>query len=272
MTELQSFVIMKTRNILRSIYPVTVIFGAACSGFKQTPGIPTPVKQTAPTSTVVKPSWHIDPALSNIAIIVLDYQTLEFESAYFPQQEPCSSSQPPLSDEELAARAGSVFDAAGSGGPHIIITDDQGNHEGNLDFKIKYVGDFAIFEKYPGDFGGFAVLHRCSGSVLYSGSIVWMGTGEQIYPEKPINPGELSHQNTPLLFSENVDVVIGPYALNVREETGITAWMSVQDLNIVQELAQSPYEVLVYLYPRTVGMFDPATAKWVVFVQRNPGT
>jgi hypothetical protein len=49
------------------------------------------------------------------------------------------------------------------------------------------------------------------------------------------------------------------------EKSGLAAWHAVQDLNLVQELAASPYDVLVYLYPKAVGLFDPCRHQaWTV--------
>jgi len=63
--------------------------------------------------------------------------------------------------------------------------------------------------------------------------------------------------------------MIGP-AADADEERGIAAWDSIKDLNLIQELASAPYTVLVYLYPRTMGMLDPAQADWVIFIHRGP--
>jgi hypothetical protein len=128
----------------------------------------------------------------------------------------------------------------------------------------------AVLEIPPGDFGGFAVLNRCSGLVIFAGSILWMGKGEQFFPANPINPGLLAHKKTSINSPQRVDVIFGPYVGLVEKESALSAWDSIQDLNIVQDLAVSPYDVLVYLYPRTVGMFNPADAEWVIFLQRKP--
>ena len=192
-------------------------------------------------------------------------------AAYFTRQEPCGPGHPEVSEEILRERAGGIFNAVGQYWPRRVITDDEGERE-ELDFSTKIVGDLAILEIPPGDFGGFAVLHRCSGLVLYAGSIVWSGTGEQFYPAEPIRADALLRQKKPVSSPKKMDIIIGPDVYSVENERGIDAWNSVQDLNIVQDLAASPYEVLIYLYPRTVGEFNAANASWVVFVQRNPET
>lgn len=126
-----------------------------------------------------------------------------------------------------------------------------------------------MLEIVPGDFGGVAISDPCSGLVLYAGSIVWAGGGEQLYPAAPIRSDALKRVSQQISPPRRVDVVIGPYA-DGDEEGGIAAWNSVKDLNLVQEIASAPYSVLVYLYPRTVGMFNPANADWVILLYRGP--
>ncbi len=207
--------------------------------------------------------------MSNIGIIVLDFQTLQLQRAYLSVQTPCDELNLPVDDEELALRAGGLFSAVRRDWPRRILEDEEGVRE-ELAFETSHKGDLALLELLPGDFGGFAVLHRCSGLVVYAGSIVWMGTGQQLYPAMPIDPGALKrtwrHQVPP---PEQIDVMIGPYARGAEAE-GLAAWRSIQNLNFVQDLASGPYSVLVYLYPRSVGAFAPAHANWVIFVHRHP--
>lgn len=221
------------------------------------------------SNTVTQAAWFIDPYLSNIAIIVLDYQTLQFKAAYFTRQEPCRSQRQPVSDEELKRRAGGIFDAVGKYWTHRVIT-DQGTTREELAFQTRFAGDLAILEIEPTDFGGFAVSHHCSGAVIFAGSIIWTGTGEQFYPANPIASDALIRHRAPITSPQRIDITNGPAAPPADEKSGLAAWHAVQDLKLVQELAASPYDVLVYLYPKTVGMFDPNSAEWVIFVQRHP--
>ena len=240
------------------------LLGASCS---RRP-VPVVVEPTR-SNTVTQAAWFIDPYLSNIAIIVLDYQTLQFKAAYFTRQEPCRSQRQPVSDEELKRRAGGIFDAVGKYWTHRVIT-DQGTTREELAFQTRFAGDLAILEIEPTDFGGFAVSHRCSGAVIFAGSIIWAGMGKQFYPVNPIASDALIRHMSPITSPQRIDITNGPAAPPADEKSGLAAWNAVQDLNITQELAALPYDVLVYLYPRRVGVFDPNSAEWVIFVQRNP--
>ncbi len=213
------------------------------------------------------PAWLIREDMTNIGIIVLDFQTLQLKRAYFNVQTPCSEVRPPVDDAELKSRAGGLFNAVGKYWSRRIVKDENGVRE-ELDFEVSYKGDLAVLEMEPGDFGGFAVSHRCSGLVLYAGSIVWSGTGRQLYPAISIPPNALKRAPSRRAPTpERIDVVSVPYA---NEDEGIAAWKSIQDLNFVQDMAHGPYSVLVYLYPRSVGVFAPSNADWVIFVHRSP--
>jgi hypothetical protein len=209
-------------------------------------------------------AWFIEPSLSNVAIITVDFSSLELKAAYFIKQEPCDKRFPPPGDQELTAPASRIFNAVGTGWTSRISK--QGKE---LAFDVSRVGDFAVLEIPPVDFGGAAISDRCSGLVLYAGSIVWSGLGEQIYPAVPLRSDALQRKATKILPPQTIDIVIGVGA-NANTDSGMAAWESIANLNLVQEMASSPYTVLVYLYPRTVGMFDPAQADWIIFVHRGP--
>jgi hypothetical protein len=48
-----------------------------------------------------------------------------------------------------------------------------------------------------------------------------------------------------------------------------TAWANVERLDIVWDFAMDDYRVGIYLYPPSVGVFDPSSAKWIVFLYRG---
>lgn len=237
----------------------------------QAEATPTNTKVSHSVYAHTRPTWFLPDHLSNIAIILVDFQTLQFEVAYFTSQVPCGRNRPPVSDEELKFRAGGIFNAAGTYWTRRVIEEANGKRE-ELAFEVSRIGDFVVLEIPPGDFGGVAVSHPCSGLILYAGSIVWSGSGEQLYPAVAIDPGALEHTSRQVSTPQRIDVRIGPgvhLGAGEAKESGMAAWNSVKGLNLVQELASRPYSVLVYLYPRTVGMFDPARADWVIFVHRG---
>jgi hypothetical protein len=204
-----------------------------------------------------------DPYESAIAIITLDFQTLRMKAAYLAYGEPCDS-QPPVSDEEVRTRAGAIF-----AGKYTWEINVQGGG-------VSRVGDFVVLGVAPSDFGGVAVSDPCTGEVLFAGSIVWNGRGGQLYPVEPIPPDLLDRTSGQASPPQSIDVTGSLAASDAPgeggglEEGGLAAWDSVLDLNLVGDLASAPYTVLVLLYPRSVGAFDPAAADWVIFVHCPP--
>lgn len=196
-------------------------------------------------------AWTFPSHLSNIAIITLDYQTLALKDVYVTNQTPCSSKTQAVSDEELTARASDLFRAT------------QEYWEGQ--FNVSYAGDLAVLYDAPGDLGGVAVFHRCTGLALYARSLVWPGGGgEQLYPAQPIDSKSLQHTRSQVSPPQKVDVMIGSEADSDREK-GLSAWNAMADLNVVKELASSPYSVLVYSVRG-----DPNRSEWIIFVHRSP--
>jgi len=246
---------------LSSALTVALLLMVACGDHAaKESAAPTP---TGSAGTPVSSAGFLISHLSSIAIITLDFQTLQLKNAYVTYQTPCGNQNHPVTDGELRWRAGGIFDATGES---WFAKVDVGTGE-VLRFDVSHVGDFAVLEIEPLDFGGVAVSYPCSGLVLFAGSIVWNGRGEQLYPAVPLPPDRLQRTSDQAAPPDRIDVV-GTYAAD--EEGGLAAWDSVRDLNLVKDLAVPPYSVLVYLYPRTVGMFDPDAADWVIFVHRGP--
>lgn len=234
---------------------------------------PTNVTSTAPVKTAfmpltntatpipVRPGWQINSSALNYAIIVLDYQTLTLKSAYIQPLSPC---QHQVDDEVIKSRADGFFEAVMEYGTRRVTADGKTE----LGINVQRVGDFALAEISPNDFGGAAILDPCNGLVLFAGSIVYDGAGEQLYPATPIRPDALRYQTGQIPQPQRIDGRAGPSSTGT--EGYEKAWNSVQSLNLVQDFASSSYSVFVYLYPRTVGVFLPENADWVIFLHRDP--
>ncbi|MFQ5856047.1 MAG: hypothetical protein ACE5LU_10425 [Anaerolineae bacterium] len=249
-------------NVWRGPVP-TAVPAPECTPAPTTPPTPTPGDENGPQTV---PPWYVDPYSSNIAIIALDYQTLRLKNAYFTRQVPCDGRHPPVDDEELRWRASGLFAATGRWVADFM--DEQPCPIEKVNFHISRVGDFVVLYEPAVDFGGVAVSHPCSGLVLFAGSVVWAGRGRQLYPADPILPEALEHTPEQAPPPQRIDIWgLGGELEDV--EDGMAAWNSVRGLNLVKDLASAPYSVLVYLYPRSVGLFDPDSADWVIFVHRG---
>lgn len=169
----------------------------------------------------------INPDSLNLAVLIVDYDSLVFEGgnmSYYPKCTCLVDSLPFV--------------------PHFVS---------------------------PGDFGSIAFTLEHTGDTIFDATIVWMGTGGISFPT------DFSLQ-WPFLYS---DLVVPKPQLGYFDWTGqITndpviiqkadsAWDVVDSLIITSFFADYTYKAGIYLYPPTVGMFDPSVAKWVVFLYYN---
>lgn len=213
------------------------------------PPTPKPTKTITPTPYHV-PKWQIDPERENFALIVLDYETLDFKAAYFEVFDPCSVIKPGKTDQELISQASNI----------LKMTDERP--------QLQRVGDFSVFEIDPADFGGVVVLDPCSGQALFAGEIIGLGKGRQIYPINSIDPTALKYESTLTKTPQRINVMTSPSSTD--EEGFEAAWNSVQSLNLVHDFATQPYSVLIYLYTPSVLAFDASVAEWLIFLHRGP--
>ncbi|MFN8495850.1 MAG: hypothetical protein U0350_50120 [Caldilineaceae bacterium] len=204
--------------------------------------------------TPTRSGAFVNPELTSVAVITLDFQTFQLKNVYVGHHPPCSNDTAPIADEEFKARVRALF-AAQMAYPL-------------QPFAVEHRGDFVVLSAAASDFGGLAVFDSCSGHILHAGAIVWMGRGEQIYPTNPLPPETITRTGQPASAPTLLDVLSSPYAPPDGAEK--QAWEAVADLNIIQEFATAPYRVLMYVYPRSVGIFDPSSADWVICVHRDP--
>jgi hypothetical protein len=129
-------------------------------------------------------------------------------------------------------------------------------------------GDEYVFYESPGDFGGAAAVSADSGQAVFGGSIIWMGTGQIVYPSTWQPTKELG-TNCPsaggIKTSKGYDLVGGTAlaqtdvdkVIQIVAQTAIPAAMWTQGY---------VFDAVVLRYPRSVGVFDPSTAEWIALV------
>lgn len=121
--------------------------------------------------------------------------------------------------------------------------------------------------KEPGDFGSIRFYYPQINEDLFSGGIIWMGTGKIDYPENWLDAQNFILTDTEDYVSpkngfENIFDIYG------EGESYSQAWMSLQYIIKVREFLKSNPEqkVKLFLYTPTVGSVDPLKAKWIFFV------
>ena len=130
---------------------------------------------------------------------------------------------------------------------------------------------FTVIIHPAGDFGDITFLYNYSLDTLFFATIIWMGTGQILYPENFLSPDSFAVTtdsiNEPNAF-EYFDYwqVWDPVEYQARVDT---AWQVVNKLDITGQMANDDYYVGVYLYAPAVGAFDPDPAKWIFFLYQD---
>ena len=106
-------------------------------------------------------------------------------------------------------------------------------------------------------------------------TIVWHGTGGIVYPAQFEPPGSFEASNDTIDKPQNSQYF--EYTLDLGEtelaERTDSAWAAVSTLQLTEDfektLPMRTFRAGFYLYPPTVGVFDPASAKWIIFLYRG---
>ncbi len=121
----------------------------------------------------------------------------------------------------------------------------------------------------PGDFGQITFTLASTSDTIFDATIIWMGTGQIDYPEEFITIDPFSFESTPVVKPS--DIMYLDMEGNISDDPWITekadsAWDVVDSLVITRYFSEYNYKVAIYLYPPSVGAFDPQAAKWIVFL------
>jgi hypothetical protein len=119
----------------------------------------------------------------------------------------------------------------------------------------------------PGDFGRVDFKYNVTGEVVFGGTIIWMGTGRIEIPDTLFSPGSFAVESDTVSLAATVKRYHHESLTSTLEID--YAWKKIYNLNIVHDLMVRKSRVGLYLYPPSVGMFDPDKAKIIVFVFRN---
>jgi|GEM_PF-5384453 len=219
--------------------------------------------QTIPPPT---PPWFIEPGKMNIAVLMVDYKDSELQQAYFMQEEPC---QQPLSAQTIITNARRALSNTITG--DLIDTTLQTN--GLLAESLDWESAFMAWQVHLGDFTANALLHPCTGNVIFAGESIWAGYGERPYPHNPLPAQALLHLS---------EVITPPLGLATIEpstfitKTAVDAWAEIANLNLVHDLARQPFQTVAFLYRPATGYVDPAEelaeAQWIFILYSEPAT
>lgn len=129
---------------------------------------------------------------------------------------------------------------------------------------LPFIPDF----NSPGDFGGISFTLEHTGDTIFDATIIWMGTGQIYYPSEfsmqwPFEYHDLAMPKPVLEYFDWSGQKTNDPAIIQKADS---AWDVVDSLIITSFFANYDYKTGIYLYPPTVGMFDPGVAKWIIFL------
>jgi len=128
---------------------------------------------------------------------------------------------------------------------------------------------FLFDYKSPGDFGGIKVILKSTLDILFDATIIWMGKGEIKYPTNLNLNYPFTYSTHPI--SKALDLVYFKTDGKISDDSCFiqkadSAWDVISSLEIAHIFSNHNSKAGIYLYPPTVGLFDPSVAKWVVFL------
>lgn len=134
---------------------------------------------------------------------------------------------------------------------------------------------FSIDFYQPGDFGEIAFKLHSTSDTVFDAGIIWMGTGEIAQPKDfdTTYPFDYTGSNTGKPHDMRYIHVDGTRMNDSSlKKKAASAWNIIDSLAITNIFGDKDFEAAIYLYPPSVGMFDPSAAKWIIFLYYNDKT
>ncbi len=130
---------------------------------------------------------------------------------------------------------------------------------------------FDINFKSPGDYGEILFRYTYNMDTLFYASIWWMGMGQIFYPKEIIPADSFKNTANQVALPDSAQYfdywLVGDYCSSDQYiERADSAWAAVDSLDIVSEFAEYNFRVGFYAYTPAVGVFDPSSAKWIIFL------
>jgi len=131
---------------------------------------------------------------------------------------------------------------------------------------------FSIYYNSLGDFGDITFTLSSTFDTIFNATIIWMGTGHISIPDN-------YSSNYPFNSSSNfvekpLDITYWNTSGQVTNDSSFisiadSAWHKIETLNITDMFSKLGFKVGIFLYPPTVGLFNPNVAKWIIFLYSN---
>ncbi|MDR3261018.1 MAG: hypothetical protein LBT78_04200 [Tannerella sp.] len=130
---------------------------------------------------------------------------------------------------------------------------------------------FTITSQYiePSDFGSIKLFYSETGETLFYGTIIWIGSGEILYPENWLLAEDFDRTLTEDFVSprNGFEDIFNPHDETFDYHA---IWAHVQHVVKAREYLQSnPNQtVKLFLYTPSVGVGNPKEWKWILFLKK----
>ncbi len=117
----------------------------------------------------------------------------------------------------------------------------------------------------PGDFGGISLYYQPTEEMIFSGTIVWMGTGQISYPLnfEPADVFRSSDADGEQPDQERFQIIFFQARPPIEYNK---IWAAIDGLDKVREYMVSGYKIGLFLYTPSVGVGDPYEWDWFVIM------
>jgi len=124
----------------------------------------------------------------------------------------------------------------------------------------------------PGDFGGISIAHEPTNTLLFSGSIIWMGCGVISYPNSYTPAENFPVTNFPIRQPSATrfqSITTTNQSTNLPDSIVNKIWTSISKYKIVRSYySANTHKIGVYLYTPSVGVGDPHDWRWIIFLYK----
>ena len=207
-------------------------------------------------------NWYINRKAS-IGVFIVDYETYKPKRYYhnlYSCRENLGLLAPDSLEKKLVTYLMSIW-------PYWPRNQRLGSSQLQLQFKNKL--SFQDFDRFilfnlQANFGGRFLYDKCSGLLVFAGSVIHNGKGRQFFPAESLPIDNLKKLETIRKHPISIKV-IGLFG-DTTFEDGIKAYKESENYNFIQAWADYDFNVLVLLYPKTIGFFDPNNAEWIFII------
>ena len=118
------------------------------------------------------------------------------------------------------------------------------------------------------DFGRVQFTYTATGDTLFAATTIWMGQGSIQYPHTFDSPESFGTRTAYISQPQDVERFQSEtgFSTDFMQAATDSVWSVLSSLDIVHAFAESQFRIGYFLYPPTVGSFDPHSAKWIVFL------